>query len=84
MLYIYGFFVLCYFPCSVVAIAAFMTKGLILLLDDISLTVTFCNSALNPVLFCWRIKEMRQSVRQIIKKWKGSASIDTLASQVDV
>ena len=52
MLYIYGFFVLCYFPCSVVAIIAFMMDGSLFLLDDISLIVTFFNSSLNPVLFC--------------------------------
>ena len=57
MLYLYGFFVLCYFPCSVVAITGYMVDGLIYYwLADISLTVTFLNSSLNPFLFFWRIR----------------------------
>ena len=72
MLYIYGFFLLCYFPFSVVAVATFllaMDGELIYLLNSISHTVMFFNSSLNPFLFCLRtVNEMRQSVKQIIQK----------------
>ena len=30
--------------------------------------VFFLNSSLNPVLYCWRIKDVRQEVKNIIRK----------------
>ena len=38
-----------------------------------SFTFVFLNSALNPLLYCWKIKEVRQAVREVIpltKIWR--------------
>ena len=35
---------------------------------DVSSCLIFLNSSLNPVLYCWRIKEVRQEVKNTIRK----------------
>ena len=35
---------------------------------EVSLCLMFLNSSLNPVLYCWRIKDVRQEVKNMIRK----------------
>ena len=35
---------------------------------EVSVSLFFLNSSLNPVLYCWRIKDVRQEVKNIIRK----------------
>lgn len=68
MLYILGFFLLCYFPfftVMVVEIAVgvtLKTKAAYLY----TVTTVYVNSALNPVIYCWRLREMRLAVRKLV------------------
>ena len=61
--------VICYCPHLVVSIAHFIGKpgelelGLLL-----SSTVAFLNSAMNPLLYCWRIREIRLVVLRTFRK----------------
>lgn len=50
----------CYSPFAVVEISvvAWVTTG----------TLVFFNSSLNPILYCWKINEVRQAVKQIIRQ----------------
>ena len=62
--------VLCYLPYSVV-LAIVTTKGSSPFLHAIwSLTTTLVclNSSLNPILYCWKIKEVRQEVKNTIRQ----------------
>ena len=34
----------------------------------ITSTLVYCNSSLNPFLYCWKITEVRQAVKEIIKE----------------
>ena len=36
--------------------------------NDVFLCLIFLNSSLNPVLYCWRIKDVRQEVKNTIRK----------------
>ena len=36
--------------------------------DEVFRCLIFLNSSLNPVLYCWRIKDVRQAVKNIIRK----------------
>ena len=38
------------------------------IVDEVSLCLIFLNSSLNPVLYCWRIKDVRQEVKNTIRK----------------
>ena len=38
------------------------------IVDEVSFCFIFLNSSLNPVLYCWRIKDVRQEVKNTIRK----------------
>ena len=52
--------VICYSPYLIVYMVNFIGKAGDLTLGSLlSTTVMFLNSALNPLLYCWRIREIR-------------------------
>ena len=57
----------CYLPFSVYHILWFhdiLHLGIAL---DVTFSVLFLNSSLNPILYCWKIKDVRQAVKDTIK-----------------
>ena len=44
---------------------------------DLTVTLLFINSSLNPFLYCWRIKEIRQAVKATIKRFCACPSRGT-------
>ena len=62
----------CYGPYIVIALLRhFGTVGYsteVIVTDVVSVCLFFLNSSLNPVLYCWRIKDVRQEVKNIIRK----------------
>lgn len=57
---------ICYLPQGIQA--AFSSQGLsqsISLFRQFTVTLVFLNSTLNPVLYCWKLKEIRQEVKQL-------------------
>ena len=64
--------VLCYFPVftflilSTVTIADWYRVGSIFHVS--ALTVVYFNSTLNPILYCWKIREVRQAVKTTVKQ----------------
>ena len=61
----------CYFP--------YLISALVIVINDWSgihfnivwtsaMTLVYLNSSLNPILYCWKIKEVRQSLKQTVKK----------------
>ena len=61
--------VICYCPYVVVCIVHFIGKAGDLRLGFLlSGTVVFLNSALNPLLYCWRIGEIRLAVLQMLRR----------------
>ena len=41
---------------------------------DFSITLVYFNSSLNPILYCWKIKEVRQVVKDTVKQFCCSSS----------
>ena len=61
--------VICYCPYLVVSIVYFIGKaGELKLGRLLSATAVFLNSALNPLLYCWRIREIRLVVLRTFRK----------------
>ena len=61
--------VICYCPFLVVSIVYFIGKaGELQLGFLLSSTAVFLNSALNPLLYCWRIREIRLAVLRTFRK----------------
>ena len=65
-------FVTCYIPFLVVVILMICghTSGDNLQVAfNISATLTYLNSSLNPILYCWRMRAVRQAARDTIKQF---------------
>lgn len=64
MLYVYAAFILCYLPlfCILIIIQVRVVNRTIKIVRFISATLIFMNSALNPLLYCWKIREIRRVV----------------------
>ena len=68
VVYIYIVFVACYLPrfCSVFAEAI---TGNPSVLSMFALFFLFLNSSLNPLVYCWRLREVRQIMKDTLKKF---------------
>ena len=69
IMYILAIFVVSYLPylCSLL-VFYFVKSNKRLATYNICAAVVFSSSFFNPLLYCWRIKEIRDSVRSIIRK----------------
>ena len=73
--------VICYFPYIVFRILFHLRRippGIDLILLYCTATLVFLNSSLNPFLYCWRIKEIRQAVKATIRRFCACVSRGTL------
>ena len=64
--------VICYFPFLIFRIVTHVKDihyGLYSLWYFHTSTLVFLNSSLNPFLYCWRIKEIRQAVKDTIRRF---------------
>ena len=70
----YIFMVICYFPQTVI-MSLFGTICRDWKTEwSFTTTVAFMNSSFNPMLYCWRLLELRTVVRQIIKQFFSRAN----------
>ena len=73
--------VICYFPFLIFRIVTHLKdihRGHYLLWYFHTSTLVFLNSSLNPFLYCWRIKEIRQAVKATIRRFCACVSRGTL------
>ena len=63
--------VACYLPYGiVVAMRAYAgLPSVVFLVAQCTITLVYLNSCLNPVIYCWRIKELRQVVKQTVREF---------------
>ena len=68
VLYVYIVFTACYLPyTSTMLVVATTSHGIYLKgIFQLGLTLGFLNSSLNPVIFCWRMNEIRGYVLEIL------------------
>ena len=62
--------VVCYLP-SCIAVALTPQKGMPLstyLAREFTITLVYLNSSLNPLLYCWKITEVREAVKETIRQ----------------
>ena len=61
--------VVCYVPGYTVRIVIALTKNyssLLVVTWSVAVTLLYFNSTLNPFLYCWKISEVRQALKQTI------------------
>ena len=64
----------CYLPFSIVLGAKAIAEDTFPVAEGYTATLVFFNSSLNPVLYCWRIREVRQAVKETIREYCGFLS----------
>ena len=72
--YVYLVFVACYSP-FFICLAAIKLNGQTIALTRFSLfswTLVFLNSSLNPVIYCWKMRHIRQSIMHILRNMSAS------------
>ena len=61
---------ICYFPYVVVEFLTMQIapNSAMYLAWQVTLTLVYFNSSLNPILYCWKIREVRQAVKETIRQ----------------
>lgn len=70
VLYIYGLFLMFYIPIFVIILVEQFigyTRAVQIAYDYVT-TAVFINSFLNPLVYCWRMREIRQAVKNVLRK----------------
>ena len=70
VLYVYGLFLIFYAPfCLTMIVETFTGYTLsVKIAYDYVATAVFINSALNPLVYCWRIREIQRAVKNVLRK----------------
>ena len=68
--YVYVVFLACYLPllCCYIGLLSNRFRMSFLAAEIASVFLVFLNSSLNPVLYCWRYREIRKNVKNVVKK----------------
>ena len=68
--YVYVVFLVCYLPmlCSYIWLLSRSFQMSSLVAEIASVFLVFLNSSLNPALYCWRYREIRENVKSAVKK----------------
>ena len=61
----------CYLPYGIVSGLRAVTGDSFLVAEGFTATLIFFNSSVNPVLYCWRIREVRKAVKEAIGQHCG-------------
>ncbi|XP_022803193.1 adenosine receptor A2b-like [Stylophora pistillata] len=63
--------VVCYLPFNSVVIVMSYSKTYpshLVFIREVGVVLVYLNSTLNPILYCWKVCEVRQSVKQLIRQ----------------
>ena len=69
-LWIFAALLICYLPFGLVLIARTIVSeiaGSLVIINFFGLTLVYLNSSLNPLLYCWKIREVRHAVKEILR-----------------
>ena len=79
-LWVQGKLIICYLPSGIV-VALRRQRGMTLSIyraQKFTATLVHLNSSLNPLLYCWKIREVRQSVKETLRQMFRSSSYCTI------
>ena len=66
--YVYLVFLVCYLPRFCTGVARMHGETpLLSLLSEFSYTCVYLNSSLNPLIYCWKMRNIRQTVKNILQ-----------------
>ena len=68
-LWLFAALMICYLPFGLVLIARSIVPkitGSVVVINFLAMTLVYLNSSRNPLLYCWRIREVRHAVKEIL------------------
>ena len=71
--------IVCYVPYFTLIILCEMRCPNDIRIEGMAIVLMFFNSTLNPFLYCWKIIEVRQAVKQIIRRAISCAQVDLIS-----
>ena len=69
-LWVFAALIICYLPFGLVLIARTIVTeitGSAVIINFFAITLVYLNSSLNPLLYCWKIREVRHAVKEILR-----------------
>ena len=69
-IYVYVVFVLCYLPDTCILWTIVVTgssEPLITIIQRYTITLLFLNSSLNPLIYCWKMRDIRHNIMNILR-----------------
>ena len=66
-LWVFAAMIICYVPYGLVKIAVMSPSVSLIIVNYFALTLVYFNSSLNPILYCWKIREVRNAVKEILR-----------------
>ena len=68
--YVYLVFLVCYLPriCFYVALTISGSSTATKVLSDYTITLVLLNSSLNPLIYCWKMSDVRHTIMDILRK----------------
>ena len=69
-MFVYVVFLACYVPnlCCTILLLTDASRLSFMLANHVSVFLVLLNSSLNPLIYCWRYRELRQIVKRTVKK----------------
>ena len=69
-LFVYAVFLVCYLPhlCTAMFFMTNSSQNSLLVAEAVAVFLMFLNSSLNPLVYCWRYREIREIVKRTVKK----------------
>ena len=67
-LWIFSALMFCYLPFGGALIVSTLLErsGALVIMNILTMTLLYLNSSLNPMLYCWKIRELRNAVKEIL------------------
>ena len=70
LLWVFAGLMICYLPFGLVLLAQTMLPEItepVVIVGFFGLTLVYLNSSLNPLLYCWKIREVRHAVKETFR-----------------
>ena len=86
MLYIYGLLLILYLSflaVMVVETISGVTRS-VKVAYDLTTAVVFINASVNPIIYCWRMKEVRRAIKHYLRTWCFTIKISFLLTQLSL
>ena len=81
--YIYLLLLACYLPNILISFSYEMHGTNFQILYDYTLTLVFVNSCLNPLIYCWKLRHIRRTIRMILRNIFVRATVVQAAGEVE-